>query len=239
MRVVVALPTKNEEAGIREMIVGIREAGFRDIIVVDEMSTDHTVLLALREGAAIYQRDGRGKGYAIVKALEVAASCEVEALAILDADCTYPPRFIPVLLQELADHDMVVGTRDLRKLAYLHEVANRLHTWTINYLYGVRLHDINSGMRVLRVKQFADRIEGCGFDIEAQLTIRAIRGGLRVREVPIEYVAERKGRSKIKAWDAFRILRRILTEWRGFRANGVRVSGRRGPRVSNAQDAVR
>lgn len=238
MRVLVVLPTKNEQAGIREVIAGIREAGFRDIIVVDEMSTDHTVLLALREGAAIYQRDGRGKGYAIVKALEIAAACEVEALAILDADCTYLPRFIPVLLQELADHDMVVGTRDLRKLAFLHEVANRLHTWAINYLFGVRLRDINSGMRVLRVKQFADRIEGCGFDIEAQLTTRAIRAGLRVKEVPIEYVAERKGRSKIKAWDAFRILRRILTEWQGFRADGVRVCTRPSPYASDGQDTA-
>lgn len=93
-------------------------------------------------------------------------------------------------------------------------------------------------MRVFRVKQFADRIEGCGFDIEAQLTTRALRDGLRVKEVPIEYVAERKGRSKIKAWDAFRILRRILTEWRGFRADGVRVCTRPSPYGSDGQDTA-
>ena len=106
---------------------------------------------------------------------------------------------------------MVVGTRSMRRVEFLHRLVNIFHTGFTNLLFSTRLRDQNSGLRVLRVNKFVGLLDVKGFDIEAQITTRALKNKFKIKEVPIDY-RKRRGKSKIRAFDTFVILKTILKE---------------------------
>ena len=182
-----------------------------DVFVCDEESSDGTAELAQRKGVTVYQRDGQGKGVGVQRAIEIAMEFGYEILILVDCDCTYPVESIPTMLALMPDFDMVVGARPMQRIAFARRLVNYLHTGLVNLLYCANLRDINSGMRAFKVEKFNGQIDAKGFDIEAQLTVVALRNGYKIRDVPIEY-RDRRGRSKIKPLDTLAILRRIVVE---------------------------
>ena len=109
---------------------------------------------------------------------------------------------------------MAIGVRNMKNIRPLHRLPNLVHTWAINLLYfrwfGNSLHDINSGMRAFRIDKLRP-FRSRGFDIEAEITVRAIKDGLKIKEIPVEY-EKRVGESKIRIKDGFTILMRIIKE---------------------------
>ena len=192
------------------MINDIRVLNY-DLIVVDENSTDGTIQIAKSLGINVYQRDGSGKGYGVQKAVEIASNSRYDNLVLIDCDNSYPPEYIPQLLDYLPEHDMAVGTRPMKDIQFSHRLVNWLHTGSINLLFRSKLMDINSGLRAFKVERFKGKLSAKGFDIEAEITTKALKYNLKIKEVQIEY-KKRLGKSKIKPWDTFRILKRIFRE---------------------------
>ena len=182
-----------------------------DLIVVDESSNDGTAEIAARMGVRVYQREGRGKGFGVQKALAAAEELGYDVLVLIDCDLTYPPERIPDLIRHMDGLDMVVGSRDFTNIPVFRRLVNYLHTGLINVLYRARLRDINSGLRALRVAAFRGMIDAADFDVEAQITVRALKRGLRIREIPVSYL-RRHGYSKIRAWHTWTICRTIVRE---------------------------
>lgn len=209
MKAVVVLPTKNEEKSIEYMIKKIRRLKL-PLFVVDENSTDKTLSIAKKLKVPVYQRDGSGKGYGVRKAVEISAKEGYDIIALIDCDKTYPPEYIPTMLRYIPRYDMVVGSRKMKHVIFLHRLPNIVHTEAINLLYGSNLKDINSGLRVFKINKLKD-LDAKGFDIEAQITTRALKRKLKIKEVPIEY-KKRVGQSKIRIKDGFIILSRIIKE---------------------------
>lgn len=210
MKSLICLPTKNEEHNIEIMIKTIRRLNI-DLIVVDENSTDRTIQIAKSYNIAVYQREGSGKGCGVCKALEIASNLKYDTLVLIDCDNSYPPASIPSLLDCLPEYDMSIGIRNMNDIQFSHRLVNLLHTGTINILFGSKLKDINSGLRAFRVDKFKNKLTAAGFDIEAEITIKALKNNLRIKEVPVTY-KKRGGKSKIKPWDTFKILKRIFME---------------------------
>jgi glycosyltransferase involved in cell wall biosynthesis len=110
----VVIPAFNEEAAVRQSITELREMFDAtdidaEIIVVDDGSRDNTAREAKAAGARVIQhRSNRGYG-ASLKTGIIAASHDV--IAITDADGTYPATYLPAMLDELEQADMVVGSR--------------------------------------------------------------------------------------------------------------------------------
>lgn len=216
MKAVVCLPTRNEKGSIRVMIDSIKKLKL-PLFISDENSADGTIEIANKNKVQVYQRDGKGKGYGMRKAVEVAKQLGYDVLITIDCDCTYPAEKIPDLLRAIDEGaGMVIGARNMKNIRPLHRLPNKLHTLAINLLFfrflgsGKWLHDINSGMRAFRldkIRPFRSR----GFDIEAEITVRAIKDGLKIKEIPVEY-EKRVGESKIRIKDGFLILMRIIKE---------------------------
>ena len=214
MKAVVCLPTRNEKDSVQTMIDSIRKLKL-PLFISDENSTDGTIAIAGKNKVQVYQRDGSGKGFGMRKAVEVARKLGFDVLVTIDCDCTYPTERIPELLKLIdSGAGMAIGVRNMKNIRPLHRLPNMVHTWAINILYfrwfGNSLHDINSGMRAFRldrIKPFRSR----GFDVEAEITIRAIKDGLKIREIPVEY-EKRVGESKIRIKDGVTILMRIIKE---------------------------
>jgi glycosyltransferase involved in cell wall biosynthesis len=184
-----------------------------EIIVVDDGSTDGSGdrLRALDGIRLISFPRNRGSGSAR-KAGSFAARGRV--VVWTDADMTYPNDRIPELVKELEGHDQVVGARTSEQ-----GTAKALRVpakWAIRmlaqYLAGVKIPDLNSGLRAFRRSVAVQYLHllPAGFSCVTTITMAFLANGYSVRYVPIEY-RPRAGESKFHWWkDTRRYLLQVV-----------------------------
>ena len=216
----VIIAALNEEEGIGLTIAELKEyLGETKFLVVDGNSVDRTVKMAESLGAEVLFQDGTGKGNAFAKAIQHIDS-SIDYVIIIDADFTYPAKYLPKMIKILEKNlrvGMVCGNRftdDLTSQA-LHDlfyVGNRVIAFTHNLLNGTNLADPLTGLRVVRADILRGwNIRSRGFDMEVELNHRVEREGFGIVEVPIEY-RERLGKKKLGVLHGAEILKRIILE---------------------------
>ena len=200
----VIIPVFNEEGAIDDILARTDGAlsGDYEIIAVDDGSTDGTkdILRAnkLANVRVITHRENKGNGAAIKTGIREAKG---DWIVTIDADNTYFPEDIPVLLRarEKANADMVVGLRkDLMRGPFFHRNARNLLRRFAEICSGTKITDVNSGLRLVR-KEVAARhmhLYPNRFSLHIALTICAGRAGALVVYVPVRY-GPRIGRSKL------------------------------------------
>jgi dolichol-phosphate mannosyltransferase len=206
--VIVWLPTFNEEMNVVKMITDISALGFQ-VRVTDGGSTDNTVALAQSAGVDVHLRPGKHKGYGIKCAMEESLKAGYKKLIYIDCDQTYPVAKLQELYTMAETSDIVVGARDFSKIVFINRMANYFFTGLINLFFHARLSDTQSGMRIIQLDKFVGNIKSDEFDLETELTCFALKSGLKMRELPIDYY-KRVGKSKTSVWQAILIIRRIF-----------------------------
>lgn len=212
----VVIPCFNEAGGIASVVGGVREtldaAGLEyEILVVDDGSTDRSLEEAQAAGARVVRhRSNRGYGAALKTGIAGAAH---GIIVILDADGTYPARYIPEMLDRLESADMVVGARTGKNVSI--PLLRRPAKWVLgrlaNYLTATSIPDLNSGLRAFR-RDIATQYFGIlpdQFSFTTTITLAMHCDKYAVAYLPIDYLP-RKGRSKIVPWDAASFLVLIL-----------------------------
>lgn len=120
LRIAVIVPAHNEEDGIasavRSLLVQRYDASRCEVVVVADNCSDATAELAATTGATVWERHEpqvRGKGQALAWALERlwALRPEVEAVAIVDADCVASPNLLEAMDRALRSGVRAVQTR--------------------------------------------------------------------------------------------------------------------------------
>jgi glycosyltransferase involved in cell wall biosynthesis len=204
--VTVIIPAYNEEDGLESVVSEIRkhlenqaDAGGLEIIVIDDGSTDATAAAAGRLDVRVVTHPiNLGYGASIKTGLRAARN---DVILLTDADATYPAEFIPRILRELSECNMVVGAR---KGARVHiPTVRKPAKWLLNtvaeYLVQRPIPDLNSGLRAFR-KADAMRfinLYPSGFSFTTTITLAYLSSDLLVRYVDINY-NERVGKSKIR-----------------------------------------
>ena len=227
-RVLVVLPTYNEVENL-EWIVGLLHAEVPevDVLVVDDGSPDGTGELADRLAAAgdrvhvLHRRSKQGLGAAYLAGFRLALDRGYDVVAEMDADGSHQPAQLPDLLAALRGADLVIGSRWIpggsvvnwpwRRRAL--SVAGNAYT---RLLLGIPVRDATAGFRVFR-RATLERLDlsgvrSQGYVFQADLAFRTLRAGLRVVEVPIEFVERVRGASKMTPRIAVESLLRI-TRW--------------------------
>jgi glycosyltransferase involved in cell wall biosynthesis len=221
LRLSIVIPAYNEEAFIGALLARIaaveleRHDVEREVIVVDDGSRDGTAAIA--EAApgvrVIRQQPNRGKGRAVRSGI---AASTGDYVLIQDADLEYEPQDYLVLIAALRDSgaDIVYGSRYLRAgrrpgqswAAYLGGRSLSLAAW---YYTGVRLTDTVTALKLFpRSFLRSVRLETSGFELDHELTARALAAGLRIVEAPIRYAPRSKAEGKkIGARDWLRAVR--------------------------------
>lgn len=205
----IVIPAFNEEgaisSGIREIREVMQPQDYEyEIIVVDDGSQDRTAELARAEGVTVLAMpENRGYGASLKTGIRRA---RFDIIVITDADGTYPARYIPELVAQLGEYDMVVGARTGDNVAV--PLVRRPAKWLLrvlaSYLAGRHIPDLNSGLRVMRkdlVRRFAHLLPS-GFSFTTTITLAALCSSSLVRYSPIDYHA-RIGKSKIRPGHAF------------------------------------
>jgi glycosyltransferase involved in cell wall biosynthesis len=204
----VVIPAYNEEGAVQAVIAELQEILHQhglsvEIIVVDDGSKDATAQRAAAAGARVLRhRSNRGYGASLKTGIAVARN---ECVVITDADGTYPARYIPEMLNQLEQADMVVGARIGKtvKIPLVRKPAKKLLNMIANYLAGAKIPDLNSGLRAFRrdivMQYFA--ILPDQFSWTTTITLAMLCDKYAVSYLPIDYLP-RKGKSKIVPWDA-------------------------------------
>lgn len=227
----IVLPCFNEQEAVSFVLdrIDSLQSGWKnenlrlhEVIVVDDGSVDRTMAAAQtwldthpEFNLKILRHEFR-KGYgAALKTGISAASGDV--IAFYDVDGTYDPGQIPRMIQEMRSlkASMACGDRlsQCLHMPLTREIGNRLFVGTINLLYGARVFDSCTGMRVFprNMQTFFSSAElPDGLDYSLAMTLAFLQAGQALVEVPIPY-SRRIGRSKLRVLtDGPRFFLRIL-----------------------------
>jgi glycosyltransferase involved in cell wall biosynthesis len=180
----------------------------REILVVVGQSTDGTGEIAAESGATTLSDGGRGKGEAIRRAIP---HIRTPVTVFLDADGSHDPEDIPLLVEPiLADRADHVAASRLRGGSselhggfdeFLRLAGSSFITACINWRFNCQLSDSQNGFRAVRttVLRQLDLRENTT-TIEQEMTIKTLRQGWRMVEVPSHEHRRSHGTSHIRVW---------------------------------------
>lgn len=198
----VIIPALNERESIGLVLRDLPRSLVRQVIVVDNGSTDDTSAIAARAGAQVIQQSRRGYGAACQAGI-AALDPRTDIVAFLDADYSDFPEEIEGLVAPIrrGEADLVLGSRVLRdssRAALLPQAywGNRLATFLIRRFWHFSYTDLGPFRAIRRTELDALGMRDASFGWNVEMQIRALRSGLRVKEVPVSY-RKRIGRSKI------------------------------------------
>jgi dolichol-phosphate mannosyltransferase len=209
MKLSVIMPVFNERRTIGLILEKVRAVPIeKEIIVVDGGSFDGTRELLKAEEAkpdtrVIYEPERRGRGRAIKEGLLAARG---EIVIFQDADLELDPSDYPALIAplELGAADVVFGSRFLKGrplMTFMQYWGNRVINIAVNLLYGTRLTDVETCYQVFRREALAGmELENNHFAFTVELTVKLIKRGCRIQEIPIQYIPRGRLEGKKIYW---------------------------------------
>lgn len=220
-KISVVIPTLNEVDNIKHVFPNIPHF-IDEVIVIDGGSEDGTIeeILKYRQDAVIVVEKKAGKGIAIRKGFEIATG---DLIIMMDADGSHDPDELPALIKPVLNgYDVAKASRLLPgggsdDFTLFRKIGNKIFITMVNTMYGARYTDLCYGYRVFK-REALTRMScrSDGFEIETEQSIRMIKTGLKVMEVPSFEASRKCGNSRLNSIkDGFRILKTILTEYIG------------------------
>ena len=227
----IVLPTYNECENIVRLVPALFDLDIADlhVLVVDDNSPDGTgqIVETLAEQAeysgrlhALHRPEKQGLAPAYIQGFAKALSLGADYVIQMDADLSHQPKYIPGLLRQAREYDIVIGSRyadggsvdegwgPLRKL--LSWWANRVYTPTI---LRMPVRDATGGFRIYRrdalIGMDMNRVKANGYVFMVEMIYVAYRLGYRIGEIPIHFPDRQHGASKMSSTIAFEAALRV------------------------------
>ncbi len=198
--VTVVIPAFEEAGAVGSVVQTLRDAAaWREVLVVDDGSTDETSTVAATAGARVIRHPyNKGNGAAVKTGIRNAAG---EYILVIDADGQHSAADALRLVSFLGEYDLVVGARagSNQQASAARHAGNNLLNWLASYLTGRYIPDLTSGMRAARtsgLREFLHLLPN-RFSTPTTTTLAFVKAGYNVRFETIT-VSPRLGKSKIK-----------------------------------------
>jgi glycosyltransferase involved in cell wall biosynthesis len=220
----ILMPVYNERATLAAAVKEVLNVNFPcdvELVIVDDGSTDGTRELYPslgddpRVSVHLHERN-RGKGAAILTAAQAASG---DYVIMCDADLEYAPAEIPLLLAPVlaGDARVVYGTRTFgshNSYSYWYVLGNKGVTLFANVIFNCYISDLETCFKLVPAQLYRElQVRETGFGMEAEVTAKLLKRGIRPYEVPISYKARSRAAGKKLTWrdgvEALWILTRV------------------------------
>jgi glycosyltransferase involved in cell wall biosynthesis len=206
----VLMPVYNEHTTLALAVKRVLDVDYpcdMELVVVDDGSRDGTgeVLAGLDDPRLVKcgHPVNQGKGAAVRTGAALASG---DYVVFCDADLEYSPEEIPMLVRPVleGEADVVFGVRSFNAhtaYSFWYVLGNKGVTMAANLLYNAWISDLETCFKLLPTKLYRDLGIRCsGFGMEAEITAKLLKRGLRPYEVPISYRARRREEGKKLTW---------------------------------------
>jgi glycosyltransferase involved in cell wall biosynthesis len=212
----IAVPVYNEEASLERNVKLLleymrREFPFRfTIVVADNASTDSTpwiasALAAQHDEVSTFRLERKGRGLALRTAW---LASEADVVSYMDVDLsTNLESFLPLVAPILSGHsELAIGTR-LARHAHVRrrvkrEVLSRGYNGLIRAAFRVSFSDAQCGFKAVRgdvARRLVPRVRDDGWFFDTELLLIAERSGMRIHEVPVDWIEDLDSRVDLPA----------------------------------------
>ena len=214
MRTLIIVPTHNEAANISDILDRLAEhVPDAHVLVIDDASTDATRSIVSERAATtptlrlVERPEKRGLGDAYLHAFAIGLDEGFDAMVEIDADLSHDPAVLPTMLDVAARGiDLVIGSRYVpggsvvgwpRRRTWLSRWGNRYAA----IMLGLAINDATAGYRVYRADALRtmslEGVQAGGYGFQVEMTYKAVRRGMSVVEIPIEFRDRVAGTSKM------------------------------------------
>ena len=214
MKTFVMIPTYNEKENIKALIDKILSLKIKNlhIVVADDNSPDGTwkIVQGISKNKKnvhlLLRKKDRGRGFAGKDGFIYCLKNKADIVIEMDADMSHDPKYIPLMLKELENADLILGSRRVKGSK---EVGRGMVRQSITYLanlyirllLGLKVKDCNSGYRCFKRKVLEkinlSKIESKDPSIVQEVLFKAHLNGFKIKEIPITFVDREKGNSKL------------------------------------------
>lgn len=221
-RVALVIPAYNEGKVIRQVVEDLTAVfskssyDFR-VVVVDDGSKDDTTKQAQLGGAYVIKHIlNSGSGGATATGLSYAAQNGFDIATTSDADGQHAPEDVlrGVQLLEKSSTDLLIGSRLIDKtgMSRVKILGNKGLSFITNSLFGIRVTDSQSGMRIFSSRALAQlKWKTSGYEFCSEMLWRAKQINLTIDEFPIKTIytdySKAKGQNN---WNAINIVKSLV-----------------------------
>ena len=213
----IVIPAYNEEKVIGGVIDNLKKRGLKNIIVVDDGSSDNTSKIAKKHGAKAYSHViNRGLGGALNTGITAALLSGADIIATCDADGQHDPKDVKRAIKTLVDegYDAVMGSRMINSkgMSLSRKILNNGANFLTYLLFGIYVTDTQGGLRVFsRSAAEKIKIKTNRMEVSSEIIKEIGRNKLRFKEIPIKAIytdySLMKGQ---KNANAFRIIYKLI-----------------------------
>ena len=235
MSVTWAIPCLNEEIAVGDVVRRILKScpGAR-VVVFDNGSTDRTAEVARAAGAEVRREARRGKGHVVRR---IFRDCDSDVVIMIDGDNTNEVEAWEKLVNPIVSGhaDMVMGCRldqaDAGAFRSMHHAGNLVLSAIMRGFFNLPVRDVLTGYRAFSRKMYKSMpVQSGGFEVETEITLKAIEMKWPVEEVQTRYANRPPGsKSKLRTFhDGFIIafmIFRLLKDSKPFTFFGAIAAG--------------
>lgn len=227
-KIFVIIPTYNEAKNITLLVEKIFQIQIPDlrVVIIDDNSPDGTGKIAEKLSKSypitvLHREKKQGIGSAYCLGFQYALNHQADIIIQMDADLSHNPKEIPKFIEEIKNEtEMVIGSRRIPGgKIFGWNLWRHLCSWAATnfsrFLLDLKTKDITSGYRGYKSQALKainiSKIKSSGYAFFEEITYRAEKQGIKIKEIPIIFLDRRSGHSKLGLKE---ILEFFKTIWR-------------------------
>ena len=211
--ILIIIPTYNESSNIKKIIDKISQIDSSyHILVVDDNSPDKTYEIVENikinnPNINLLKRNKKsGLGSAYIAGFKWAIEKNYNVVVQIDADFSHNPKDIPSLVNNLAEHDLIIGSRYIKGISIVNWPLSRLILSYCANLYAriftvYSIKDITGGFKCFNIdvlrKINLNEVKSEGYSFQIEINYLAWKNNFRINEVPIIFTDRTSGASKM------------------------------------------